>query len=98
MGRSAIFYLLSSILYLRFVHRSLFIVQGAPMEPTTGAKKWQLSPDRCFDSDPAQRDLARQLYAIVRELPLLCPHGHVSPALLADPDTRLGSPADPVII
>ncbi|MFL5804574.1 MAG: glucuronate isomerase [Roseiflexaceae bacterium] len=68
------------------------------MEPTTGAKKWQLSPDRCFDPDPAQRDLARQLYAIVRELPLICPHGHVSPALLADPDTRLGSPADLFII
>jgi glucuronate isomerase len=68
------------------------------MEPTTGARKWQLSPDRCFDPDPVQRDLARQLYATVKALPLVCPHGHVNPALLADPDARLGSPADLFII
>src|SRR6185369_7403850 len=61
-------------------------------------KTWSLSPDRCFYSDPAQRDLARQLYATVKELPLVCPHGHVGPALLADPDARLGSPADLFII
>jgi glucuronate isomerase len=59
---------------------------------------WRLSPDRCFDPDPAQRDMVRQLYATVKDLPLVCPHGHVSPALLADPDACLGSPADLFII
>jgi len=68
------------------------------MEREGRTKTWSLSPDRCFDPDPAQRELARQLYATVKDLPLVCPHGHVSPALLADPDARLGSPADLFII
>jgi glucuronate isomerase len=59
---------------------------------------WTLSPDRCFDANPAQRDVARQLYASVKNLPLVSPHGHVSPALLAEPDATLGSPADLFII
>ena len=59
---------------------------------------WQLSPDRCFVGDPAQRTIARTLYAAVKELPLIAPHGHVPPALLADPDARLGTPAELFII
>ena len=59
---------------------------------------WSLSPDRCFSPDPAQRRVARELYAQVGGLPLLCPHGHVPPALLADPEARLGSPAELFII
>jgi glucuronate isomerase len=43
-----------------------------------------LHPDRFFDSDPAIRRAARELYAETRELPLVCPHGHVDPALLAE--------------
>jgi glucuronate isomerase len=68
------------------------------MEHATPSRKLSLSPDRCFDPDPAQRDLARELYASVKDLPLVCPHGHVPPALLADPAARLGSPADLFII
>jgi glucuronate isomerase len=59
---------------------------------------WTLSPDRCFSADPAQRAVARELYAQVSGLPLLCPHGHVPPALLADPAARLGTPAELFII
>ena len=53
---------------------------------------WALSPDRCFDADPAQRPIARGRYASVKDLPIVSPHGHVPPALLADPATRLGPP------
>ncbi|GAB4194136.1 MAG: glucuronate isomerase [Roseiflexaceae bacterium] len=60
--------------------------------------RWALSPDRCFASDPVRRALARELYATVNDLPLLCPHGHVPPGLLADPQARFGSPADLLII
>lgn len=60
--------------------------------------RWAPSPDRCFDSDPSRRSVARALYAEVRSLPLYCPHGHVPPALLADPAARLGTPADLFII
>ncbi len=60
--------------------------------------RWELSPDRCFDPNPTQRDLARELYASVKDLPLVCPHGHVNPALLADDNARFGSPAELFII
>src|SRR3954451_22646877 len=42
-----------------------------------------LHPDRFFDPDPAIRRVARELYAETKPLPLICPHGHVDPALLA---------------
>jgi glucuronate isomerase len=59
---------------------------------------WTLSPDRCFAPDPARRAIARQHYAGVKELPIVSPHGHVPPALLADPSAGFGSPADLLII
>lgn len=43
-----------------------------------------LHPDRFFDAEPTIRRLARELYARTKDLPLICPHGHVDPALLAD--------------
>jgi glucuronate isomerase len=39
--------------------------------------------DRCFDADRTVRRLARKLYAETRELPIVSPHGHVDPRLLA---------------
>lgn len=58
---------------------------------------WQLDDDRCFNPDPTRRSIARELYKHVRALPLICPHGHVDPALLADADARFGSPAELLI-
>lgn len=43
-----------------------------------------LHPDRYFDPDPAVRRIARELYEGTRGLPLICPHGHVDPAILAE--------------
>jgi glucuronate isomerase len=45
-----------------------------------------LDPDRLFPTDPGTRDVARHLYGLVAELPIISPHGHVEPALLADND------------
>jgi glucuronate isomerase len=59
---------------------------------------WTLDPDRLFAAEPRQRGLARELYRRVSELPLICPHGHVPPALLADPDATLGTPAELFVI
>jgi len=42
-----------------------------------------LDPDRFFDSDAAIRRAAREIFEETRELPLVCPHGHVDPARLA---------------
>ncbi|WP_315098166.1 glucuronate isomerase [uncultured Cellulomonas sp.] len=44
----------------------------------------ELHPDRLLPPDPATRDVARQLYEAVRDLPIISPHGHVPPAWLAD--------------
>src|SRR5574339_894056 len=57
-----------------------------------------LHPDRYFSADPATRQVARELYATVQSLPLICPHGHVDPRLFADPHATFGSPADLFII
>jgi glucuronate isomerase len=43
-----------------------------------------LDPDRLLPVDPATRDIARGLYESVAELPIISPHGHVAPSLLAD--------------
>lgn len=53
-------------------------------------------PDRFFD--PARLSEARALYDGVRDLPLICPHGHVDPRLFASEDYRFGTPVDLLII
>lgn len=50
--------------------------------------------DRRFAAETSRRRLARQLYDTVRDRPIVSPHGHVRPALLADPAARFGSPAE----
>jgi glucuronate isomerase len=52
--------------------------------PTTGADRVVLHEDRFFDPDPAIRRVARALYDDTRGLPLLSPHGHVDPRVLAE--------------
>jgi glucuronate isomerase len=42
-----------------------------------------LAPDRYFSPVPAVRSVARALYDEFASLPLVCPHGHVDPRLLA---------------
>jgi glucuronate isomerase len=53
--------------------------------------------DRFFDSDPEIRRAARSLYEETRALPLICPHGHVDPALLAN-DDPFPEPASLIVI
>ena len=43
-----------------------------------------LHPDRLFSSEPAQRAFARALYATVKDLPIVSPHGHTDPRWYAD--------------
>lgn len=56
-----------------------------------------LHADRFFDSDPAVRAVARALYEETRELPLICPHGHVDSAPLAE-NAPFPEPASLLII
>ncbi len=53
--------------------------------PTAGSDApLVLHEDRYFDPDPTVRRIARELYQATRDLPIVSPHGHVDPALLAD--------------
>ena len=48
----------------------------------------RLHADRFLDPDAAIRRVARELYEETRSLPLVCPHGHVDPSLLANNSRR----------
>lgn len=50
---------------------------------TPPAPALRLDPDRLLPVDPAGRGIARALYARVRELPIVSPHGHTDPAWFA---------------
>jgi len=56
-----------------------------------------LNPDRYFDPDPTTRAIARKLYSKVKNLPLVCPHGHVDPRILAD-NTPFPDPTELIIV
>ncbi|MGY1773154.1 glucuronate isomerase [Blastococcus sp. SYSU D00813] len=49
-------------------------------------------PDRLLPAEPGVRAVARRLYDAVRGLPILSPHGHVDPRILAD-DVPFPDPA-----
>ena len=51
-----------------------------------------LQPDRFFDPDPHQKSIALDLYAQIKDLPIVSPHGHVDPALFSTPNYRFGNP------
>ena len=44
------------------------------------------------------KTFAQELYNTTKNTPLICPHGHVDPALFSDPAYRFGSPVDLLII
>src|SRR5210317_2043742 len=45
-----------------------------------------LHKDRYFSSNSDERKTARHLHSLVKNLPLVCPHGHVDPKLFATND------------
>jgi len=44
----------------------------------------KLHPDRLFPSDETERAIARRLYAEVKSLSIICPHGHTDPEWFAE--------------
>jgi glucuronate isomerase len=53
--------------------------------------------DLLLPPDPSQRSIARELFAAVKDQPLICPHGHVDASILAA-DTPFGDPARLLIV
>ncbi|WP_329105073.1 glucuronate isomerase [Micromonospora sp. NBC_01699] len=60
------------------------------MPPLPGA-------DLLLPSEPGQRAIARELYALAKDQPLISPHGHVDPAILAE-DAPFPDPARLIIV
>ena len=56
-----------------------------------------LNEDRLFPVDPTTRAIARRLYAGVKELPILSPHGHTNPRWFAE-DEAFPDPAQLFIV
>lgn len=56
-----------------------------------------LNDDRLFDAEPRARAIARDLYAGIRDLPLVSPHGHTDPRWYAEND-RFPDPARLLIV
>jgi glucuronate isomerase len=57
-----------------------------------------LDPDRYFSPEPSQRKAARWLYEGVKDLPLICSHGHVDPQIFTDPTYQFTSPTELLVI
>ncbi|MFD2610399.1 glucuronate isomerase [Deinococcus taklimakanensis] len=53
---------------------------------------WSVPETFLFGPDTRQCDLAMELYSGIEHLGIVAPHGHVSPALLADPQARFANP------
>ncbi len=60
--------------------------------------KISMPDDRYFEPDLRRKEIAQHLYDRVKNLPLICPHGHVDPRMFADANYSFGSPADLLII
>lgn len=60
-------------------------------------EKYSLHPCRFFDPETNVRAVAQELYLSVKELPIVCPHGHVDPKLFAE-NTPFPNPSDLIII
>lgn len=56
-----------------------------------------LNEYRFFDPDPQVRRLAHELYLGIKGLPIISPHGHVDPKLLAD-NAPFPDPTELIII
>lgn len=60
-------------------------------------KTLQLHVSHFFDPEPQVRAIAHELYDSVKELPIVSPHGHVDPRLLAD-NAPFSDPAELIVI
>jgi glucuronate isomerase len=60
-------------------------------------RKLELHPDRLLPADPAVRAIARGLYASVKDLPIVSPHGHCDPEWFAT-DAPFGNASELLLV
>jgi glucuronate isomerase len=56
-----------------------------------------IESDRFFDPEPSIKSAALELYSLIRDLPIVSPHGHIDPELFSHPDVRFGNPVSVLI-
>lgn len=56
-----------------------------------------LNEFRYFDPHPEIRKIAHELYSSIKDLPIICPHGHVDPRIFAE-NTPFPDPAELIIM
>jgi len=61
------------------------------------AQKYELHENRYFNPNPVVRKIAIELYQKVKNLPLICPHGHVDPEILAK-NRPFSNPTELIVI
>ncbi|MEG3616109.1 glucuronate isomerase [Isoptericola haloaureus] len=61
------------------------------------SEPWTLHPDRALPADPTTREIAREIYASTRSLPIVSMHGHVPVEWFAD-DAPFGDPAQLFVV
>ena len=59
--------------------------------------KLSLHPDRLFPADATTRNIARELYQHIKNLPIVSPHGHTDPAWFAT-NAPFANPAELLIV
>jgi glucuronate isomerase len=62
-----------------------------------GENLLKLNDDRYLGANTEERKVAGELYEIVKDLPLICPHGHVDPKIFAE-NKPFPDPAELLII
>ncbi|MFY1696341.1 glucuronate isomerase [Solwaraspora sp. WMMA2101] len=67
------------------------------MQPDPASASAGPLADQLFPAEPTQRAIARELYGYARHLPIISPHGHVDPAILAD-DEPFPDPARLLVV
>jgi glucuronate isomerase len=60
-------------------------------------RKLELHPDRLLPADPTVRAIARGLYASVKDLPIVSPHGHCDPEWFAT-DAPFGNASELLLV
>ncbi|OZM81412.1 glucuronate isomerase [Pseudonocardia sp. MH-G8] len=61
------------------------------------ARPLELDDNRILPTEPAVRAIAREIFAAIRDLPLISMHGHVEASVLAD-DAPFGDPAQLLVV
>jgi glucuronate isomerase len=56
-----------------------------------------MDSDRFFNPEPAVKSAAHDLYAAIKDLPIISPHSHVDPGLFSNPGASFGNPFDVLI-